>query len=135
MNYLTLKLLLRNFLMVALRYFTVLVTSPRWQLTNLSQATNVMSSVTLLSSKVFTLIRYVSTTKIGVTFSEKKVKRNVLLLHSRQLVAVLIFDLYTNISGIIPTPFPNQHVFGFKPPSFDMCLTLPGISNDLPCVG
>ena len=65
MNYSTQKLLLMNCLMVVLRYFIVLVTCHRWQLTSLSQATNVMSSVTLLGSKVVTLIKYVSTTKLG----------------------------------------------------------------------
>lgn len=59
------EMLLMNCLMVLLRYFIVLVTCHRWQLTSLSQATNVMSSVTLLGSKVVTLIKYVSTTKLG----------------------------------------------------------------------
>ena len=52
-------------LMVVLRYFIVLVTCHRWQLTSLSQATNVMSSVTLLVSKVSTLIKHFFTTKLG----------------------------------------------------------------------
>ena len=63
-----------------------------------------MSSVTLLGSKVLTLIKYVSTTKLGtgIHLFRKKIKRNihvVLLLHSKKLFAVLL--LYTSILEVL----------------------------------
>ena len=83
----------------------MLVTCHRWQLTSLSQATNVMSSVTLWGSKVSTLIKHVSTTKLGTgihLLRTEKVKRKVhvvLLLHSKKLFAVLL--LYTSILDVL----------------------------------